>query len=615
MKSTIITILTLFLALFGFSSEQDNLSEIPWKIIVEMTKNNFSTRWEDNVSIKVLGHFSKDDSLMVLNAATSLNTLTQTIKLELTANDWGNLEIIFVDSTNEMIYSNKFGLQPGCQYGYTSTTKVNSPDKPISIANSSIAIRLNSVPDSARQNFITNQIAHALFPHYWENDEIFGKGKSSVPASIFLSSYPTELYPYYKNLIPVDQQIIKAVYSPNFIKLLPLAQKKYNYKILSADLTRYAHKYMVFPLVLAIFLLVGFIIFLNKKIGNKINNEFLKFNILALISLITLAILIMLYFGASDKIMDPYNNAFNWHNFRASLMIALILGLPGVNLIRLFEILVHKRTQHKYIKVMTLFLSTSLIPSIILFILVYITSHGKLGKSDFNIIPAVFEIFVIIGIIRALISFFILKEKEMKIETEVKLAKLQELKTKAELNALHSKINPHFLYNSLNSIAGLAKTDAGKTEHMALSLSKLFRYSINKGQSDWSTFEEELEMVKIYLDIEKVRFDDRLEFTIDLPEELKNVKVPRFIIQPLVENAIKHGVSKLTTAGKVSISIKQNDKWIEVLVSDNGPAFPEEMIPGFGLQSIYDKLEILYPNRFELHFLNAPNKQILIKLS
>jgi len=222
---------------------------------------------------------------------------------------------------------------------------------------------------------------------------------------------------------------------------------------------------------------------------------------------------------------------------------------------------------------------------------------------------------LLIAAFRSLISYFIFKEKDLILESERKFSRLRELKTKAELNALHSKINPHFLYNSLNSIAGLAKTDAEKTEHMALSLSKLFRYSINKEQTDWSTFADEMEIVRIYLDIEKVRFDDRLEFTIDLPDELKTIRVPRFIIQPLVENAIKHGISKMVSKGVITASVHRKDKWIEIVVADNGPDFPDELIPGFGLQSIYDKLEIMYPNRFELHFLNAPNKHILIKIA
>jgi sensor histidine kinase YesM len=135
--------------------------------------------------------------------------------------------------------------------------------------------------------------------------------------------------------------------------------------------------------------------------------------------------------------------------------------------------------------------------------------------------------FTIVGVLRALVSFYLLKEKELKKENELQLSRLRELKTKAELNALHSKINPHFLYNALNSIAGLARMDLGKTEQMALSLSKLFRYSINREQSDWSTLGEELAMVQIYLDIEKIRFEDRLDYIVDLSADLMHCKLPQ----------------------------------------------------------------------------------------
>ena len=167
---------------------------------------------------------------------------------------------------------------------------------------------------------------------------------------------------------------------------------------------------------------------------------------------------------------------------------------------------------------------------------------------------------LIIASFRALISYFFFKEKELILENETKLSKLRELKSKAELNALHSRINPHFLYNSLNSIAGLAHDDADKTEHMALSLSKLFRYSINKEKSDWTTFKEELEMVRIYLDVEKVRFDDRLSYLVEIPKELEEQQIPRFIIQPLVENAVKHGISKSVDGGDIKVSISKRGK-------------------------------------------------------
>jgi two-component system LytT family sensor kinase len=150
---------------------------------------------------------------------------------------------------------------------------------------------------------------------------------------------------------------------------------------------------------------------------------------------------------------------------------------------------------------------------------------------------------------------------------------------------------------------------------MALSLSKLFRYSINKDQSDWTTFKEELEMVKIYLDVEKVRFDDRLSYSVELPTELENYKIPRFIIQPLVENAVKHGISKSVESGQIKVTVTLEGRKVSIAVSDDGPAFPNDLAPGFGIQSIYDKLEILYQDKFEMNFINSPQKQVLIKLN
>jgi len=419
--------------------------------------------------------------------------------------------------------------------------------------------------------------------------------------------------PFNSELSQFDRQLIKTVYATNFSKLLPIAKKQF---IQFPDwLRNNSRKIMIFPLVLALFLFTGLLIIFYKKLGMKIQNKLLLFNIIGTLSLLGTGILMSFGYVIAEKLKDSYFSFFNVIDFVGGLLILLILGLPAINGIRLVERAIHRKTQHKYFKVLLLFLSTSLIPSVTLFSIAYFTFKDDIDKDGIKAFLIVFLVIIGIASIRALISFFFLKEKEIKIETEVKLAHLRELKTKAELNALHSKINPHFLYNALNSIAGLAKIDSEKTEHMTLSLSKLFRYSINKGQSDWSTLAEEMEMVKIYLEIEKVRFDDRLEFTIELPDLLKSAKVPRFIIQPLVENAIKHGISKSITKGFVKISMRKEVKWMEIKVSDNGPDFPKELAPGFGLQSIYDKLEILYPNRFELYFVNSPDKHILIRLS
>jgi two-component system LytT family sensor kinase len=197
-------------------------------------------------------------------------------------------------------------------------------------------------------------------------------------------------------------------------------------------------------------------------------------------------------------------------------------------------------------------------------------------------------------------------------EKDLEITHFREMQHSAELQALHSRFNPHFLYNSLNSIAGLAKVDPDKTEKMAIALSEFFRYSINKNNGTYSTVNEEAHLANIYIDIEKVRFGDKLQFVYEASEEVKDMKIPRFIIQPLIENAIKHGVTQITGKGIVKLVINMRDNTLIIEVYDNGPAFSNTPTKGIGLQSIHDKLEILYKGKAHINWQNEPEKFISV---
>jgi two-component system, LytTR family, sensor kinase len=191
---------------------------------------------------------------------------------------------------------------------------------------------------------------------------------------------------------------------------------------------------------------------------------------------------------------------------------------------------------------------------------------------------------------------------------------LEKLKTQAELGALQAKINPHFLYNSLNSIASLVHTDPEKAEQMTMLLSKLFRYTTDRKNENFNTISDELEIVKTYLDIEQVRFGDRLSYAVELQNGLENIEIPRFLLQPIAENAIKHGISKIVEQGRIEIKItKENDALI-LAVHDNGPAFPEDFFKGYGLQSIQDKLKLLYGNKAVFEVQSTDYKAVMIKI-
>lgn len=200
-------------------------------------------------------------------------------------------------------------------------------------------------------------------------------------------------------------------------------------------------------------------------------------------------------------------------------------------------------------------------------------------------------------------------------EQEYQLLLLNELKTKAELEALQAKINPHFLYNALNSIAGLIHSNPDKAEIMVLLLSKFFRYSTHVKNEYLNSVERELEMVETYLEVEKVRFGERLRYEIELEDRrILQLLIPTFLLQPLVENAIKHGVSKQAEQGWIKIEMKMKEPFLQITVEDNGLPFPEDFQAGYGLQSTQEKLRLLGGEGAGLQISKLPKKQVVLTL-
>jgi len=171
------------------------------------------------------------------------------------------------------------------------------------------------------------------------------------------------------------------------------------------------------------------------------------------------------------------------------------------------------------------------------------------------------------------------------------------------------------LYNALNSIASLVHSDPDKAEEMTILLSKLFRYTTDRNNEHFSSIVDELEIVKTYLSIEQVRFGDRLKFTTTLEKSLEEFQIPRLLLQPIVENAIKHGISKVSGDGKIEVKIQEKEDKILLSVHDSGPLFPEEMASGYGLRSIQDKLKLIYGSDASLEIQNDEKyKAVLITI-
>ena len=216
------------------------------------------------------------------------------------------------------------------------------------------------------------------------------------------------------------------------------------------------------------------------------------------------------------------------------------------------------------------------------------------------------------GLVYSVIDYLDLERKRKFQEKELELSKMRELKAKAELDALHSKVNPHFLYNALNSIADLSITNGNKARRMTVALADLFRYSINYSNNNYSTIKEEVEMAEVYLQIEKIRFEDKLNYTVSVDSDLYHYLVPRFVLQPLVENAVKHGLKATGRMTDIKLEVTKQDDNIVLSVADNGPAFPQELNAGYGVKSVYDKLDLLFPGNYEVRFINFPGKQVSV---
>lgn len=197
-------------------------------------------------------------------------------------------------------------------------------------------------------------------------------------------------------------------------------------------------------------------------------------------------------------------------------------------------------------------------------------------------------------------------------EQELREQEFSKLATEAQLSALRAQINPHFLFNALTTIGYLINTAPDKAFETLMRLTQLLR-GVLRSTAEFSTLEEELKLIESYLDIERARFEERLEVKIEVPEDLKKIRIPTLILQPLVENAIKHGISKIKQGGVVEISAKletnKGKVLLNLIVFDSGVGVNQDKISsGVGLNNIKHRLQNHYGNSASLEIQNVESK-------
>jgi two-component system LytT family sensor kinase len=209
-----------------------------------------------------------------------------------------------------------------------------------------------------------------------------------------------------------------------------------------------------------------------------------------------------------------------------------------------------------------------------------------------------------------------LRERELAaFRLEARAAALEAQMAAARLDALRMELNPHFLFNALNAAAGLVRRGEQRAAVETLArLGDLLRLTLECGRGPRGEraheipLEEELEVLGLYLAIEQVRFPDRLTVEIDVPADARAAPVPALLLQPLVENAIRHGVAPLPGPGRVRITAHLRDDALELVVEDTGPGFPVGRAhrTGIGLANTRDRLAQLYGERAALRIGDAP---------
>lgn len=531
-------------------------------------------RYYSNILIKLQGNPTKEDSLIFKELVDTLNVLIDKWDVYLIPKGTSNLvvEINMPDREKEM---NKI---------------IGHRDNSREIIKRSVVLNMPTELD-----FITRK---KIIYYYMLRSLVIFNGDQqkakAIPGSIF-----TEVNPEKITFNPVDFKIIRKLFSEEY------ENKNKTFSV--RDFKTFSTSLLLN--LIALILSFSFLIYMSIK-GKFIehNYQFKPFFKQGLLVVVACAF----YLVVSKSIsVYPFNEAY-------PILIGIIAGslvliFLIIYLIFIIERAILKDSHNFSLQVLFPFFSISIMAIIVLFIFIVLMTNKSNGMYLSVTYSLVFYS-LIVGFIRTIYIYTRIKSENIIRKKDVELAKMSELQKQAELQSLRAKINPHFLYNALNSIASLAATDAHKTEQMALALSDFFKYAINREQKQLNTLSEELNATRTYLEIEKVRFGERLNYEIECSSELLEIQIPQLLIQPLVENAIKHGLSQITENGLIRIIVRKEETQLKMRVFDNGPAFPDGPLSGFGIRNTQERITLLYGEKATVNWANGEEKYIEISI-
>jgi LytS/YehU family sensor histidine kinase len=199
---------------------------------------------------------------------------------------------------------------------------------------------------------------------------------------------------------------------------------------------------------------------------------------------------------------------------------------------------------------------------------------------------------------------------------EVSALQEARLSTEAQLRLLKMELQPHFLFNTLHAISALMHHDVKAANEMLVLLADMLDAALDNVRDQEVTLQEELEILKLYAQIQQIRFGDRLQVIYDIDPEALTTRVPHLVLQPLVENAIKHGIANRIAGGRVQISARRVDGQLELSVEDDGRGLRDERpVHGLGLTNTRERLGYLYGDQHRFELCDVPGGGVRVTLS
>lgn len=332
--------------------------------------------------------------------------------------------------------------------------------------------------------------------------------------------------------------------------------------------------------------------------------------------MIILVVTLFLFFMHSISSQEK----FGWENIIVTFVFTSSLSTISYYAILLSQVIEYPSLLKRAIILFSILTITGIIGTTISWFILWSlnihmheTKHILLTLYGSNII-----ITWIVGSILTTYHYFETRIKRMADElSERRLneEKLIRLKTQAEMESLKARVNPHFLFNTLNSIASLVFSNPALADDMIQKLSNLFRHALDVSTRNLIPLSKEIAIVEDYLSIESVRLGNRLTIDINIPFELTDVFIPPFLLQPLVENSIKHGIEKISGPGKISIEATIQQPQLTLKIFDNGKGFKQNTTTnGFGLKGVKERLNLQYGSHASVEIFSENGTTILLKL-